>query len=272
MAQIIQNISVEVSKPNFFAAIVAKQYDSGSRFLKATFIHDGKKVSIPSTSTVTINAKRSDGNEKPFNGEVNDDGTVTVPLTYWMLEIAGTLKCDISIFDADESKLTSTDFIVDVQEASCANPDVTDSNKYDILVLQGTNIVGSVNGKTGVVNLTPADIGTMDYIVEQGVSGNWIYRKWNSGIAECFGSVQTKITTEDKGGYYAQTIDTLGTFPSGLFVGGSLFLTCLAFGSAYPAINGHKITVDGFGVSVLTKWAVTDGDIWVHTQAVGRWK
>lgn len=25
-----------------------------------------------------------------------------------------------------------------------------------------------------------------DYIVEQGTSGNWTYRKWNSGIAECW--------------------------------------------------------------------------------------
>lgn len=26
-----------------------------------------------------------------------------------------------------------------------------------------------------------------DYVIEQGTSGNWTYRKWNSGIAECWG-------------------------------------------------------------------------------------
>lgn len=26
-----------------------------------------------------------------------------------------------------------------------------------------------------------------DYIVEQGISGIWTYRKWSSGIAECWG-------------------------------------------------------------------------------------
>lgn len=26
-----------------------------------------------------------------------------------------------------------------------------------------------------------------DYVVEQGTSGIWTYRKWNSGIAECWG-------------------------------------------------------------------------------------
>ena len=29
-----------------------------------------------------------------------------------------------------------------------------------------------------------------DYIVEQGTSGIWTYRKWNSGIAECWGTNQ----------------------------------------------------------------------------------
>lgn len=33
-----------------------------------------------------------------------------------------------------------------------------------------------------------------DYIVEQGTSGNWTYRKWNSGIAECWGEYKTTIT------------------------------------------------------------------------------
>ena len=27
-----------------------------------------------------------------------------------------------------------------------------------------------------------------DYVVEQGTSGSWVYRKYNSGIAECWGS------------------------------------------------------------------------------------
>lgn len=30
-----------------------------------------------------------------------------------------------------------------------------------------------------------------DYVVEQGTSGIWTYRKWNSGIAECWGLYTT---------------------------------------------------------------------------------
>ena len=189
MISIIQDITVEVSKPNFFQAIVAKQYDSNSRFLKATLVQDSEKINISKTSTVTINAKRNDGTEKSFSGEVNDNGTVTVPLTYWMLELNGTLECDISIFGADESKLTSTKFIVEVERASCSGGDVTDSDKCDIIILQGQNIVGSVNGKTGTVELSASDLSISDYVVEQGASDIWTYRKWASGIAECWGEV-----------------------------------------------------------------------------------
>lgn len=33
-----------------------------------------------------------------------------------------------------------------------------------------------------------------DYIVEQGTSGIWTYRKWNSGIAECWGEYSYSVT------------------------------------------------------------------------------
>ena len=37
----------------------------------------------------------------------------------------------------------------------------------------------------------------VDYVVEQGTSGIWTYRKWASGLAECFGAldITTAITT-----------------------------------------------------------------------------
>lgn len=33
----------------------------------------------------------------------------------------------------------------------------------------------------------------VDYIVEQGTSGIWTYRKWSNGIAECWGSKNASI-------------------------------------------------------------------------------
>lgn len=36
-----------------------------------------------------------------------------------------------------------------------------------------------------------------DFIVEQGTSGIWTYRKWNSGIAECWGRSSGTIDVTD---------------------------------------------------------------------------
>lgn len=33
-----------------------------------------------------------------------------------------------------------------------------------------------------------------DYVVAQGTSGNWTYRKWNSGVAECWAKITQTVT------------------------------------------------------------------------------
>ncbi len=134
MAQIIKKISLEVSKPNLIQAIVAKQYDNNSRFLQVTLMHEGKKIEIAPTSIVIINAKRTDGEEKSFAGEANNDGTATVPLTYWMLELEGEVWCDVSVIDTDGRKLTSTKFDLLVERASCNSDDIADDENYDVLL------------------------------------------------------------------------------------------------------------------------------------------
>ena len=53
-----------------------------------------------------------------------------------------------------------------------------------------------------------------DYIVEQGTSGIWTYRKWNSGIAECWGKTSVASTTYSANGGYKNVTESL---PSGLF-------------------------------------------------------
>lgn len=43
----------------------------------------------------------------------------------------------------------------------------------------------------------------VDFIVEQGSSGTWYYRKWNSGFAECWGKHQvTKSHYTTVNGFY----------------------------------------------------------------------
>lgn len=134
MAQVIREISVDVAKANVFQAIVAKQNDDNSRFLKVTLTNEGAKLEIVKTSTVTINALREDGAAKAFLGTVNEDGTVTVPLVNWILELDGNVKCDITVVDAESRKLTSTMFTLAVEEAAYLGDDVSQDENYDLLI------------------------------------------------------------------------------------------------------------------------------------------
>lgn len=106
MAQITKEIVVDVAKKNLFQAIVAKQNDNNSRFLKVTLCNEGVKIEIPSSATAIINAERADSSSKAFAGTVNADGTVTVPLTNWMLGLDDVVRCSISVIGSDEQKLT----------------------------------------------------------------------------------------------------------------------------------------------------------------------
>lgn len=140
MAKVIQDITLEVIKPNRFQAIVAKQYDDNSRFLRVSLVNDGEKIEIQKTSTAVINANRIDGESESFVGETNDDGTATLPLNYWMLSLEGNLYCDVSILDADGRKLTSTSFTVLVEKSASGKPsDDPGSDEYTLLFMATEN-------------------------------------------------------------------------------------------------------------------------------------
>lgn len=60
-----------------------------------------------------------------------------------------------------------------------------------------------------------------DYIEEEGTSGIWTYRKWNSGIAECWGSYRynQSYTWTTWGSIYVTNGETFRqAYPQGLFV------------------------------------------------------
>ena len=52
-----------------------------------------------------------------------------------------------------------------------------------------------IDEKLNSVSLYSKTYNPADYVVEQGTSGIWTYRKWNSGIAECKGVATTTLTS-----------------------------------------------------------------------------
>ncbi len=137
--KIVNKINIDVSKENNIKDLIAKQNDIDSRSLTVTIEDNGKKLTVDRNATVIINARRADGSFGSFAGSVCKNGTASVPLTPWMLEISGKLICDISVINTDSSRLTTTSFSIDVEEASNPGCEISDNEKYDILV----NLIGS---------------------------------------------------------------------------------------------------------------------------------
>lgn len=74
------------------------------------------------------------------------------------------------------------------------------------------------------VDSLQTEVGSLkaDYIVEQGTSGEWTYRKWNSGIAECwftngYATTPVPTTMTSNGSIYESNIMQFA-MPSGLFI------------------------------------------------------
>lgn len=145
MAQIIKEITVDVMKRNLFQAIIAKQHDQNSRFLKVTITNESETIRVEANSVAMINAKRADELASSFPGKVNEDGTVTVPLTPWMLELDDLVKCDITVIDAESRKLTTTSFELEVETAANGDGEIMEDENYDLLV----SLLSTVSEVTG---------------------------------------------------------------------------------------------------------------------------
>lgn len=132
MAKIIKEITLDAVRDNAGCTVSAKQNDALSRFIKAKITADRKAVKFNSVATVMINALRPDGEAGGFVGELNADGSVTVPITSWMLAESGTVKCDVSVFDGTE-KLTTMPFFITVEENLYNGEGIENKEEYTVL-------------------------------------------------------------------------------------------------------------------------------------------
>lgn len=67
--------------------------------------------------------------------------------------------------------------------------------------------------------VAPPQVDASDYVIEQDTSGIWTYRKWNSGIAECWGTHTHSVTSWGTwGSLYEGMPVTYATYPTNLFI------------------------------------------------------
>lgn len=130
-------------------------------------------------------------------------------------------------------------------------PETGDGAVYFKIDDEDDGVTPIEHGGTGAITGYDAlrNLGAVDYVVEQGVSGIWIYRKWNSGIAECWTNTSLSLTGSTAngalcGGYYAQINNpNIDNFP-------------FTFKEANP--NALARGVLGTGLGFCTAYAQTD--------------
>lgn len=139
------------------------------------------------------------------------------------------------------------------------------------------NEVQTFLNSLNIVPGTPKKMEEADWIVEQGYEGIWFWRKWNSGIAECWGitAVKTYACTAQSGNLW-YTSDTFN-FPTNLFTqiiagfSNRVRGTGSTPSNALVTISGRFLSTTTFSVWVYTPQS-TSQSLSICLFAKGRWK
>ena len=111
-----------------------------------------------------------------------------------------------------------------------------------------------------------------DYVVEQGKSGEWTIRKWNSGTCECWRRISGTITNSGTWNNF-KLFSGSADWPSGFFIENPnvQYQTYIGSGYACPARGGLSTTTKFIWNALGTDGDSNVGYI-VDVYAFGRWK
>jgi hypothetical protein len=96
-----------------------------------------------------------------------------------------------------------------------------------------------------------------DYIVEQGTDGIWTYRKWNSGVAECWGNPTVTVTLSTVATYYHRGMASF-SLPSSLFNGApTVVIECNnGFWSGLQSVSATSVSAYFFDVTNASSYSL----------------
>lgn len=114
----------------------------------------------------------------------------------------------------------------------------------------------------------------IDHIVEEGTSGGWTYRKWSSGIAECWilTTARVEASSSTSGNIYYGDSEAI-SFPITFTEAPTLALATTQTASSTTAWSvAISLSTTSFILRVFRGASVTAGNYKYSAHALGRWK
>lgn len=171
---------------------------------------------------------------------------------------------------------------INIGQASSHIKFFNENGNQNQVEIQGQNI--TINGELAFGTEADAavacgNLGIKDYIVEQGVSGIWTYRKYSSGIIECWTTKQwatptlTMSAISSSGTYKSNTLSM--PFPTDLFTDiENCFNVRFSFMSSGTYLLSAMNSTPSNSVLpvVIVKGGSSTAACSIYAHAVGRWK
>lgn len=237
----------------------------------------GNGVAVGKMSTVSTNGaagKFECGWDASFDKSVSIDGILNANKNIYMGGLKGqTSGLSIVFSNPDSSENPHNSYIYGGNPAAQTAIGCWDNkNGRNIWSYNDSSNTFAIGSSDATISIKGAALS--DFVVQQGTSGNWYYRKWNSGRAECWGNIPINTAITDSiGSIYYAAIENI-SFPSGLFINKPLvFANSTSTAVLTVAIRGSTTTKSVFGINLMYPVSYPNAITWeVAVEARGTWK
>lgn len=143
----IKEITVDLADEMLFEYITAVQGDT-ARVVKITILSNCRPFTPPEGARAIIRCRKPDGKPVFNDATINEDGTITAPLTAQMLAAAGNCRCEVTLYGIDEEVLTTVSFIVKVTPKAVSDNEVESAPEFTAI----EKALAEVTRSEGVAN------------------------------------------------------------------------------------------------------------------------
>lgn len=126
--------------------IYAKQGDSDSRFVKATFVDGDTVVELSEVARSEIRVQKPDGTLTVNEGETPTDGAIRFPLSYQSLTAAGEAAVDFILYDNDGAVISAIPANMVIIAAAVGDDAIVSTNEYMAFQKDFTAVKSNVDG------------------------------------------------------------------------------------------------------------------------------